>query len=193
MLSAVEPLRAGSLVVSEAGLEDVGTQKQQLLAPPDLASMDPQVDQVVSEVASAADSTVVEAEAGSEEASKTAEAMVVDEGVSATKAAVDFLPEVVTVVLEIGVGMEVPTAIMHHQTLQLDQVAVVVASQEVEGGMAAPDLQIATALQPLLVGMTRVVAVARMMTGLVGIVEAATEVMIAMALEVVAVAAIWSR
>lgn len=194
MLNVAELSKAGSLVDLEVGLEDGDTQRQQLLDLQHLASMDLQVDQAASEVASEADSTAVEVEAVSEEDSRIAEVMAgADEEALDTKGVVaSNLGEVM--VEGIGVGMEALTATTHLRMLQLVREVAVAAFLEAEEDMVAPDLLIATALQRQLVGMTRVVAVAHMMTGMADIEEAVTEVMIAMVHEeVVVAAATWSR
>lgn len=194
MLSVAELSKAGSLVDLEVDLEDADTQKRQLLDLQHLASMDLQADQAVSEVASEVDLTAAEVEAVSEEDSRIGEATAgVDEEVLATREVVAFnLGEVM--VEGIGVGMEVLMATTHLQMLQLVREVAVAAFLEAEEDMVDPDLQIATALQRQLVGMSRVVAVAHMMTGTADIVEAVAEVMIAMVHEeAVVAAATWSR
>lgn len=174
-------------------MEDVDTQRQFPLAQWEQpGSTVPLADlAVASEVASVEDSTVEEAEVDSEAAvdSKTEEATVGAEEVLATKEVVASHPEEAMVEV-IAVGMEGPTGTELPQMHQLVQVA------EVEEGMAeealaVPALQIGMVLacQRQAVGMTRVVAVAHMMTDPADIV--AVEAMTAMGL--VEVAATWSR
>jgi len=194
MLNAVEQSRAGSLAVSEVDSAVVDIRRQLPLAQWDpVGLMDLLGDRVDSEEAvSVAASRGQEAEVDSEVAvaSRTEEAMAVVEEVLATREVVDSHPEEVTVV-EIAVGMEDPTDTVHPPMPQLVQVV------EVEAGMAeealvVPVLQIATVLpcQRQVVGMTRVVAVAHMMTDPADTVavEATMTVM-----GLVEVAAIWSR
>jgi hypothetical protein len=187
MSSVVELSRDGSLVDLEVDWEVVDIQKQ---FPLDQWVLDLvlQADQVASEECSVAALTVAEAEVDSEEASKTEEVMEEAEGeVLATKAAtVEVIAEVKMVTLH-------PLL-----TLQLDQVVgEVVAS--VPGGMGAVGailvLQNATVLacQRQVVGMTRVVAVAHMMTDPEDIVAATEGTVIAMDHLEVEVAATWSR
>jgi hypothetical protein len=169
---------------------DVDTQKQLPLDQRDLVGLDLLVDLAV--VASEVDSVVglmaEEAEVDSEAASRNEEAMVVAEEVLATKEVVAFHPE--EAMEEIAVGMEDQTD-TPPQMLQPVQVAEAEVAMA-EEGLVVPVLQIATALafQRQLVGMTRVVAVAHMMTDPADTVavEATTTVM-----ELVEVAATWSR
>ena len=182
-----ELLRDGSRVDLEVAWEVADIQKQ---SPLDQWALDLvlQADQVASEEVSVEALTVEEAEVDSEEASKTEEVMEVAEGeVLDTEAA---MAEVI---------VEVKMVTVHPLlTLQLDQVAEEVVVS-VAGVMVAAEvilvLQIAMVLacQRQVVGMTRAVAVAHMMTDPEDIV-AATEVMvIAMDHLEGEVAATWSR
>jgi hypothetical protein len=194
MLNVAEQSRVGNLVALEVDSEAVDTQRQLPLAQwdPAVRSMDLLGDLVDSEAVSVVVSRVEEDEADSEVvvASRTEEAMAVVEEVLATKEVVDFHPEEDTVA-EIAVGMEDPTDTEHPQMPQLVQVGEVEAATAGEA-LVVPVLQIATVLacQRQVVGMTRVVAVAHMMTDPADIVavEATMTVM-----GLVAVAAIWSR
>ena len=147
------PSRAGNRVDLEAVLEVAVTRRPFLPDPWALAGLAAPLVDLGFVVASAAVSMVVEDAEGSGEVSKTVEVILeVDEAASATKAAE---------------ASEVQTDMEHHQTPQLDQVAhapavlaAVVATVAEAVGMEALDHRIAT----VVVGMTRAVAVAHMMT-----------------------------
>ena len=184
MSNVAVPSRAGNRVDLEAALEVADIQRPLLPDPWALAgSAAPPVD-LVSVVVSAAASMVAEDVADSEEASKIVEVMVeVDEAASATKAA--------------GAS-EAQTDTERRQMHQLDQAAhalpvlavlAVVATAAEVVGMEALDHQIATAV----VGMTRAVAVAHMMTDPADIAAALVVMETVTPPLGVSVAATWSR
>jgi hypothetical protein len=193
MLNVAEQSKVGNLVALEVDSEAVDTQRQLPLAQwdPAVLSMDLLGDLVDSEAASVVVSRVEEDEADSEVvASRTEEAMAVVEEVLATKEVVASHPEEDTVA-EIAVGMEDPTDTEPPQMPQLVQVAEVEVATA-EEALVVPVLQIATVLacQRQVVGMTRVVAVAHMMTDPADTVAVEATMTVTGLVEV---AAIWSR
>jgi hypothetical protein len=196
----------GNLAGLVAVLEVETIQRHQLLDQwPQVASTVLLVDQGASEVGASVGALMVGGEeVASEEASKTEEATAaVEEEAWATKEVGASREEATEVAAEIAVGMAAQEAQMdmEHplQMLLLDpvvHVVVAVVAAIAEGGMAALDPQIATILarRRQLVGMTRVVAVAHMMTDPAAIEAAAVELTeIATAPLVVEVAVTWSQ
>lgn len=179
----------GSLADLEVDLVGEDIPKQSLPDRWALVALDLLADLVASGAVSGAVSMVEEAEVGSEAASRIEAAMVAGEVVLDTKEAADFRPE--GVMEEIAVGMEDP---MGTELLQMPQLVQAAGAGEavgmVEEDMAAPLIVTALECQRQLVGMTRAVAVAHMMTDPVDIVEvvATTTVM-----DLVEVVATWSR
>lgn len=196
MSNVAAPSKAGSLADSEVALGDVATRRLLLHDQWDLAGLGrPAAD---SEVASVVVSMVGEeaAAAASEVAFKIVEATaVVEEEVLVIKAAA---PPEVALAAATAVGILARTDTVHPRMRQLGQVArapvLSAAAATAEAGMAALAHRIATVLAPQgRVGMTRVVAVAHMMTDPAVTAAAAVEAMgTANPLEAEAVA-IWSR
>lgn len=192
-MSVAELSRAGSHVELEVDLVVVAIQRQHLLDQWVLVALEvPQlVAREASEAAFAVDSMGEGVEVGSEEGSKTEEAMEVVAGeVSAS--------EEVSVV-EIVVGMEMVHPLLTPQLGQEDPVVVVDDSNPLSSEMnsaAATEAQVVilvlqTAMA--LVGMIRVVVVAHLMIDLADIV-AVVEVTPTVTVEdQVEAAAIWSR
>lgn len=179
MSSVAELSRAGSPADLEVALEVADTRRLLLPAQWDLEVLAPPLeDQAVSVVASVVASMAAEAVADSGEVSKIVEVTVAP---AAPAAAVDE-EALATKVVE---ASEARTATVHHQMLQLDQavlapvvlevlaVLAVVVAMEAEVVVMEPlDHRIATVV---VVGMTRAVAVAHMMTDPADIVAAAVE------------------
>jgi hypothetical protein len=195
MSSVAELSEAGYPADLEAVLVAVDTPRQFLPDPWDQeASMDHPADLVALEVVDSEEvSTVEEDEADSEVASRNGVAMAAEEVVLATKAAEAFHEEDKAVTV---VRMEVPMDIARHPMRLLDQEAEEAVLEEAvmaaEEGMVAPVPLIAMdlAAQHQLVGMTRVVAVAHMMTGPADIVAVEDTTI---GTELVVVVATWSR
>jgi len=194
MSNVVVPSKAGNLAVLEVGLEVAVTLR---LFPLGQCLQDPQEDLAVSEVVgSVVDSTADEVEVDSEEDSKIEEVMVeVVEEVLATKE-VEASAAIEVVMEEIVVGILMAHPLMHPlvQEVVAEEVlaVVIVVVGLAEEGMVARDPQIATD-RHLVVGMTRVVAVAHMKTDPVDIVEEIVVMGTVMELLVGVLAAIWSR
>jgi hypothetical protein len=193
MSNVVELSRAGSLADLEVALEVVDTQRLFLLAQWVLEALAALLeDQAVSEVVSVEALMAEGDEVASEEVSKTAEVMgEVEEALDTKGVGVSKAGEVMEEA--IGVGMVGRMAMARLQMPQLVQevveVALVAASAE-EGMVLA--LQIETDLHQV-VGMTRVVAVAHMMTETLDTEPPIEAMEIAMQHLVVEVVATWSR
>jgi len=190
MSSVVVLSKAGNLAVLEVGSEVAVTLRLFHLGQ---CLQDLQEDLAASEVVdSVVDSTADEAEVDSEEGSKIEEVMVeVVEEVLASKEV-----GALAAIEEIVVGILMAHPLMHPrvQEVVVEEVlaAVVVVVGLTEEGMAAPDPQIAMD-RHLVVGMTRVVAVAHLKTGPVDTVVEIVVMETVMELLVGVLAAIWSR
>jgi hypothetical protein len=200
MSNAVELSKAGSLADLEVALEVADIQRPFLPAQWVLGVLVVLLeDQAVSEVVSVVALTADGDEVASEEVSKIVEVMVEAEGVLDTKGVEVSKVAGEAMEVEIVVGMVGPTAMVLPQMPQQVQEAVVVvvavlaaaAAVMAEEGMVRA-LQIETVLR-LVVGMTRVVAVAHMMTETPDTVAATEAMEIVKEDPVVEAAATWSR
>ena len=154
--------KAGSRAGLGVALEGVDTQKPLSLDQWALAVLVEHLeDLAVSEVASVVVSMVAEVVADSGEASKNVAATAVEGEALATKA-VEVFPEEVMEEIEVQMDTERPQTHQPDQVAHAPAVPVVVASAE--AGLEALAPRTATVLVGQVVGMTRVVAVAHMMT-----------------------------
>jgi hypothetical protein len=168
--------KAGSRAVLEVALEGVDTQKPLSLDQWALVVLVGHLgDLAVSEVASEVASMVAEVVADSGEASKNVEATAVEGEALATKAVEVFPEEVMEEEIEAQMDTERPQMHQPDQVAHAPAAPVVVASTE--AGLEALAPRTATVLVGQVVGMTRVVAVAHMMTDPADTAPAAIEVM----------------